>query len=401
MSEDELWLHSEKLPGGTFARAVFDSQLMRLSDKGGASHLIGESWSDVVAGELATWTGNVIPVPRTDLRESIVMDIHRLDTIPGVAARASKLGLKNPDFLAHVTCDGRGMVIGVDAKFSIETAREEQVSAEATTRLFNEDEVLTALLPRMHDAPDFARGLFISPDYSLTRAMFRQRMGHRRMTVPRHDVVLLDVLGAKMFAKLGEPAIMHRLIELDSLPVDAWGSLLAGQYYFRLSRAMYGLACDEQLPLLGHHEVRSDDSYVMARLEQRSSRTVSAWDVMLLWDREVEHIRRQRLALHQVVGSPVSGAELRELADAVLENVAPDARPSRNQVRKALGKMFNDDVIERTGLIIPPIDDFPMELDRVAALSREVADRYRADIATIVAGVVESLIANQPPPSQR
>lgn len=394
MSDNDLRLRSERLPGGTFARAVFDSQLMRLSDKGGASHLIGESWSDVVAGELDTWTGNVIPVTRSDLRDGIVIDIHRLDTIPGVAARASKLGLKNPDFLAHVECNGRGTVIGVDAKFSIETAREEQVSSEATSRLLEKDELLTALLPSMHGTPTYASGLFVSPDYNLTRAMFRQRMGHRRMTVPRHDVVLVDVLGADMFSRLGEPQIMHRLIALDSLPIDAWSSLLAGQYYFRLSRAMYGLALDEQLPLLGHNEVRADDSHVLKQVERRASRADSAWELALLWDRDAEHIRRQRLALHQVVGSPVSGAELRDLADKTLVDLAPEARPSRNQVRKRLGKMFTDDVIGRTGVIMPPLADFPTELERVAVVSRDVAERYRSDIDAIVRGVVESLVAD-------
>ncbi|CAN5789669.1 hypothetical protein BH20CHL2_BH20CHL2_11500 [soil metagenome] len=401
MTDDDLWLRSDRLPGGTFARAVFDSQIMRLSDKGGASHMIGESWSDVVAGELEGWTGKVIPVPRSDLRNGIVTDIHRLDTIPGVAARASRLGLKNPDFLAHVQCNGRGTVIGVDAKFSIETAREEQVSVEATSRLFEKDELLTALLPSMPDIPTFARGMFVSPDYNLTRAMFRQRMGHRRMTVSRHDVVLVDVPGADMFARVGEPRVMRRLIALDSLPIDPWSSLLAGQYYFRLSRAMFGLALDEQLPLLGHHEVRTDVSHVLKQVERRASRVDSAWALVLLWDRDVEHIRRQRLALHQVVGSPVSGAELRELADTTLVHLAPEARPSRNQVRKTLGKMFTDDVIGRTGVIMPPLDDFPSELERVAAVSRDVAERYRTDIDAIVAGVIESLVADTLVPKER
>jgi hypothetical protein len=380
---------------------VFDSQIMRLSDKGGASHMIGESWSDVVAGELEGWTGKVIPVPRSDLRNGIVTDIHRLDTIPGVAARASRLGLKNPDFLAHVQCNGRGTVIGVDAKFSIETAREEQVSVEATSRLFEKDELLTALLPTMPDIPKFARGMFVSPDYNLTRAMFRQRMGHRRMTVSRHDVVLVDVPGADMFARVGEPRVMRRLIALDSLPIDPWSSLLAGQYYFRLSCAMFGLALDEQLPLLGHHEVRTDVSHVLKQVERRASRVDSAWALVLLWDRDVEHIRRQRLALHQVVGSPVSGVELRELADTTLVHLAPEARPSRNQVRKTLGKMFTDDVIGRTGVIMPPLDDFPSELERVAAVSRDVAERYRTDIDAIVAGVIESLVADTLVPKER
>jgi hypothetical protein len=56
--------------------------------------------------------------------------------------------------------------------------------------------------------------------------------------------------------------------------------------------------------------------------------------------------------------------------------------------------MFTDDVIGRTGVIMPPLADFPTELERVAAVSRDVAERYRSDIDAIVRGVVESLVAD-------
>ncbi len=395
MSDHELRLTSEKLPGGTFARAIFDAQLMRLSDRGGASQLIGEAWSELVADELADWIGFEIPVSRSDLSGGIVSDVDRLDTIPGVAARASKLGLKNPDFIMRLHAGTRMIVIGVDAKFSIETAREEQVSTEATSRLFEKDETLAALLPSMNSGHSFARGLFASPDYTLTRAMFRQRMGHRRMSVPHGDVVLMDVRGADMFAELRRPGTTQHLIEVDALPVNVSSCLLAGQYYFRLGRATHGLALDEQQPLLGHSEARHDESYVCEQVARRSLSVGSAWELVLYWDRDVEHIRRQRQALHQVVGMPVSAAELREIGDRTLVELAPELRPSRNRIRKALGSMFTNEVIERTGVIMPTIDDFPAELERVAAISRDVAERYRTEIDPIVVGVIDSLVAER------
>lgn len=391
LNDPELSYRSDNLPGGTLARSVFDQQLMRLSDRGGASRLIGERWSDVVADKLAGWIGAGIPTSRADLRIAFLTYLYRLDTIPGIAARASKLGLKNPDFLAHLQSETLSVVIGIDAKFSIETARHDQVSGDAIARLFNEDEILANILPSVKRAHTFARGLFVSPDYSLTRAMFRQRMGHRRMTVSQTDVVLVEASAVEMFGGTTDPEIMARLKRLDALPEGVVASLLASQYYFRLERAMRGMALDEQLPLLGTGNVVDDDSYVLEQVARRSRAVDSAWELMLRWDRDVEHIRRQRQALHQVMGIPVSGAELRELADVTLATLEPGVRPSRNQVRKALGSMFAREVSELAGVIPPTIVDFPAELERVASISREVADRYLAGIDEIVRGVVLKL----------
>jgi len=395
MSDRVFQFASDKLPGGSFARAVFDSQLMRMSDKGGASHLIGEGWSDVVAGELKLWTGKPIPVNRADVVGGSVEEVHRLDTLPGVASRASKIGLKNPDFLAFARGDPGQIVVAIDAKFSIETARDEQVSAEATSRLFEDDQILSSLLPSINGNHQFARGLFVSPDYNLTRAMFRQRMGHRRMTVSRGDVVLVDVDGAEMFENLGQTGIIQLLIDLDALPVPVWESLLAGQYYFRLSRAIHGFALDEQMPLLGQLEAPPGEGHVMEKLLRRSHGAHSAWELMLAWDRDAEHIRRQRQALHQVVGMPLTGAELRALADVVLADVEPDDRPSRNQVRKALGRAFTHDVLEQTGVVMPAVSDFTAELERVASISRGVAEQYLADIESIVREIIVAVIAER------
>ncbi len=139
--------HSAALPRGTFARSIFDSHLVRLSDRGGASQLIGTAWSNVAAEELDAWSGGPVPGEASRLGGSVVEEVHRLDTLPGVASRASKAGLKNPDFIVFGAKDGRPVVFAVDAKFSIETARPAQVSAETTEQLFDADEHLIRLLP--------------------------------------------------------------------------------------------------------------------------------------------------------------------------------------------------------------------------------------------------------------
>jgi hypothetical protein len=385
--------HSSTLPRGTFARSIFDNHLVRLSDRGGASQLIGSAWSDVVAGELEGWSGGPVSGEAARLAGTVVREIHRLDTLPGVAARASRAGLKNPDFVVFGARDSRPVVFAVDAKFSIETARPVQVGAETTAQLFDTDEHLTRLLPDTPNGTIYLDGIFLSPDYSLTHAMFRHKVGHRRLTVSRQDVVLAEASPRDLFADVADLDVIERLCRIDALPIDVWRSLLAAQYYFRLERAIVGLVLDERRPLLGDAEVEETSNDIRARTEDRAGEADSAWSMILDWDRDVELVRRQRQAIHQVIGVPLSNAELRDLADTLMDGRDPQARPSRNQVRKALGGRFMADVVRETGPIVPPVADFSAQLERVAAVARRVGERYTANIAEIVGGILDDLAA--------
>lgn len=385
--------HSSTLPRGTFARSIFDNRLVRLSDRGGASQLIGTAWSDVVADLLEAWSGGPVPGDAPRFAGGTVEEIHRLDTLPGVASRASRAGLKNPDFVIYGTRDARPIVFAIDAKFSIETARPVQVSAETTAQLFGADEHLTRLLPETRPGTAYLDGIFVSPDYSLTHAMFRHKVGHRRLTVSEQDVVLAEVGARDLFHEVADLPLVDRLCRIDALPFDVWGSLLASQYYFRLERAIVGLVLDERRPLLGELDGEDTTPDIRARLEERARGADSAWGLVLAWDRDAEVVRRQRQAIHQVIGAPLSNAELRDLADRIMEGRAPQARPSRNQVRKALGGRFLADVIRETGPVVPPVADFSAELGRIAAVARRVGERYTGNITAIVAGIIDDLAA--------
>jgi hypothetical protein len=383
--------YSSTLPRGTFARSIFDNSLVQISDRGGASQLIGSAWSDVVADELDDWSGGPVPGEATRLAGSVVEVVHRLDTLPGVASRASRAGLKNPDFVVFGARDDRPVVFAVDAKFSVETARPVQVSAGTTEQLFDADEHLTRLMPPVRPGTTYLDGIFLSPDYSLTHTMFRHKVGHRRLTVSQQDVVLAEAPPRDLFGDVADPAVIGLLVRLDALPFDVWSSLLAAQYYFRLERALVGLVLDERRPLLGDADAEESTGDIRARVEERASGAASAWGMILDWDREVETVRRQRQAIHQVIGVPLSNAELRDLTDRILKGRAVETRPSRNQVRKTLGGRFMADVIRETGPIRPPVADFSAELARVANVAREVGDRYAADITEIVRGIIDDL----------
>ncbi len=382
---------SSALPRRTFERSIFDPHLVRLSDRGGASQLIGAAWSDVSALVLEEWVDNVIPVELDGLRGGRVEAVHRLDTLPGVAARASSAGLKNPDFVLFGEIDGRALVFGVDAKFSVETARPVQVSADTIAQLFNEDIHLAALLPDPDPDAAYMDGLFLSPDYVLTHRMFQHKNGHRRLTVSPEEVVLAEADAWELFSGIASVAVIERLAEMDALPFAVWESLLASQYYFRLERAIVGMIAEEQRPLLGVVDIDASEDDVLDRLLERSA-DEGAWQMIVEWDLEVEHLRRQRQALSQVVGSPLSGAELRDLSDTVMDEMQLEDRPSRNRIRKALGARFSSDVLERVGVIMPPVEDFPAELERVGAAARDVTDRYTEDIRNILGDIIRRLV---------
>lgn len=387
----DLDFHSDLLPRGTFARSIFDNRLVQLSDRGGASQLIGSAWSDVAARVLDSWVDGPVPADIPSLVGSRVTAVHRLDTVPGVARRASKAGLKNPDFVVFATHNGQQTVCGVDAKFSIETARPVQVSAETTAQLFEQDEHLISLLPDLDRNATYEDGFFLSPDYSLTHAMFRQKIGHRRLTVSPQDVVLADVQPDRLFEGIVSRDIVSMMVAMDALTFPVWESLLASQYYFRLGRSIVGLVAEEQKPLLGTSDLDASEDDLIARVQSRPGTGEGAWQMILDWDRDVERVRRQRQALHQVVGTPLSGPELRDLSDEIMDAKQLDRRPSRNQIRKTLGALFTADVIEEVGVILPPVDDFSRELERVAAAARKVSERYEADMRGIVAGIIEDL----------
>ncbi|HEV2128891.1 MAG TPA: hypothetical protein VGR22_09760 [Thermomicrobiales bacterium] len=387
----DLDYHGSHLPRGSFARSLFDNQLIRMSDRGGASQLIGDAWSEVVARELEDWVGVAIPSERPALASSRVAAVHRLDTMPGVAARASKIGLKNPDFVVFALREGHPLIVAVDAKFLVETARAEQVSAETMRLLFEHDPHLIELLPDRDPEARYADGLFLAPDYSLTHAMFQRKVGHRRMTVSPHDVVLTDVGAREMFGRAASEAVMDRLIAIDDAAFPVWESLLAAQYYFRLERAVAGLDVESRKPLLGAAEIVVSEDALLTQIGERALGVSSAWELVLEWDRDVEIVRRQRQALHQVIGSPLSSAELRELSDDLLDRLEIEPRPSRNRVRKALGARFTADVLALVDVIEPPVADFSTELQRVAEVAREVGSRYESDIREIVGQIILDL----------
>jgi hypothetical protein len=390
MTVSDRPVRSTLLPGGDLVAAVLDRQVMTLADRGGASNLVGDRWADLVAAHVARWAGAACPLPGGGVLQ--VERVVRLDATPRVAALASKRGLQNPDLLLLGDLDGSPGVLAADAKFSVETARSKQVSAEVVAGLLGLQTLLPEVFAGIPADPTLAPGVFVCPDYPLTHLMLRRRHGIVRTTVSPDEVALAPVDPAAFFAPLEGAAAMGPLADIDDLPTSIDQSLLAALYYFRLARAGVGCWLDATRPLLALDDRPPvDEAAVAAEARVRAASAIGAGDgafaAILRWNDDVQRVRNQRAAIEQVASPPLASRELRPQVDALASALGAEP-PSLNKVRRRLGGWWRAELRDRLGPIPPPVADLTAELDRVAAAGRDLAPCLPARLERIVAELV-------------
>jgi hypothetical protein len=364
----DLSLSSPVFPGGNILSAIFDRNLMRLSDRGGASGLIGDRWSDVCSEALASWPETTILTP--DDQDLRVERVVRLDEVPAVARAASRKKLQNPDFvIVGRTGDSQAM-LSADAKFSVETAGASQVSADALTALMEIGPVVSDHVGDLETGISVLDGIFLSPDFSLTHYMLGRRRGYRSVSVDRRQIHLLPVASVPFLKPLEGARIIPVLAEVDGYDRESRSSLLVGLYYFRLVRAAIGCWADMVTPLLGSkHPVTVDLPRIEEGTRQFARDARSAWEVIDRWDAAAETVRSQREIVNRITSVPIVNRELREQLDAAVA-VAQVEQPSMNKVRRRIGAWFRDQVVQRVGALPPPVVNFPAvihDLEIVAA----------------------------------
>ena len=379
----DIDIHSDLLPGGDLISAVLNRQLMAYSDRGGSSGIIGQRWADHCGDVVERWAGGISDVPGG--RPAIQINrVARLDAFPAIARAASKRGLQNPDFIVIGTQNGEPVLQAADAKFSIETARSRQVSAEVLAALLNLQTVLEPATGAIDPAARIERGFFMSPDYPLTQLMMKRRYGIMRVSVHDDEVEALQVNAADFFAPAEGVEVMHILARVDGLPISIDESMLASLYYFRVARAAIGAWQDSVRPLLQMNDrIEIDVDAVSAEALRRASAASSAFELFQTWDIDVERIRAHRAAVDQVAGLPVINRELRDLIARVAAEVDAEP-PSMNQVRRRVGAWFRGELRDRVGPLTPPIDDFPGTLQQLASISAELAPRIPGEAERIV-----------------
>ncbi|MGC4191582.1 MAG: hypothetical protein QM589_10520 [Thermomicrobiales bacterium] len=385
-SFDDLSFSSDIFPGGTLLAAIFDRDLMRLSDRGGASGIIGDRWAEICAatidGRAFADAASIAPAPGAVTRAV------RLDDVPAIAAVASKRKLQNPDFVLIGEGDGRPWVQAVDAKFSAETARSRQVSADVLAELLGIGPVVGDHIGALSADAELRDGWFLCPDYSLTRYMIAQRRGTHRIAVQRNEIVLVPVTAESFLSGVEGRTLVDRFADLDGVAAFARRSLLLSLYELRVARAAVACWLDQSRPLLGPKEmIQIDLDAVEASVQDRSPGHRSSWELIARWDDEADETRRQRVAVDHVASVPISGADLRKEIEAAAAAVGVEP-PSANRVRRRIGSWYRDQLLEVVGPLLPPVADFGSVLDRIGQEARRLRTQVASETTDIILEMV-------------
>lgn len=387
---DDLSLSSPVFPGRSLLAAIFDRDLMRLSDRGGASGMIGDRWSNVCSAELDTWPETRVVTPDGD--ELFVERIIRLDDIPAVARIASRRKLQNPDYIVVGRSGSSPLMLSADAKFSVETAGASQVSAEALRSLVELGPIITEHMGELEQGSEIVDGIFLSPDFSLTHYMMRRKRGYRSVSVDHRQIHLLPVASVPFLKPLEGARMIPIFAEVDGFDRESRSSLVMGLYYFRLVRAAVGCWGDMVAPLLAPKNVRDVDLAVIEERTRFYARDAkSGWEIVERWDAAAETVRNQRDVVNRITSVPIVNRELREQLDAAV-NAAHVEAPSMNKVRRRIGAWFRDEVIDRVGVLEPPIADFPRVIHELELVSEELRLQLPAATTLIIQEMLQETL---------
>jgi hypothetical protein len=390
-NDADVTFRSPAIPGQSLLHALWQRNLMRLSDRGRASELIGHRWAALCAEALAMQAGKVRPIPGMgdDSAVFTIAGIARLDDIPQVAATASREKLQNPDFLLIGERDGHQVLQSADAKFSVETAKSKQVSADVVTNLLLLGSVITDHLPELEADAEVVDGFFICPDFSLTHYMLQSKGSPRGgVSVTREQIELLPVSADSFMTSLAGTELALQLARIDAFALSPHESLLLFLYYFRLARACVGCWVDQHAPLLAYKDVTGIDMPAILEFATwLGGRSNTAWDVILQWDAAAEQVRQQRLAVDRAAMLPVSSGELRSHIEAQAKKQGVVA-PSMGRIRRVVGAWFRVRLRERFGAIHPPVEDFPHLLHDTSRTAQELRPAMFSEVDRAIAQAV-------------
>jgi len=354
---------------------------MGLSDRGGASGHVGAAWGEISGAWLRSQIGQQFPIQ--DGTAAVITDVIDIDSIPGLAGFASSRGLQNPDFLIEVrTGNGRALT-AADAKFSIETGKPKQVSADIVHALLDAED--SPVCERVELAELIVDGFFVSPDFDLTRQVLAGRIGIVRAVVPPDAVVMIPADPTRIFA---EDLLADALTVLEGIDHRAgtWHSdLVAALYYGRCAFACLACHIDDSRPLLGPAQAEGSRlGHVVEEILRRREIASSAWALVTSWDDDAETVRATRIQVHQAAEPGIPNRDLREMVDREAAR-AGKAAPSLSRMRRDLTRWASGELVDRFGIIYYPVDDLNQllnELRRHAqSLERQIPDRIKDIVA--------------------
>jgi hypothetical protein len=388
-------IRSPHLPGGTLISAVLDRRLMAWSDRGGASRIFGDVWSDHCWRYIRNG-GDLFPDLTPYIDGSI--EVVRLDDNPRIAIQAGRNKLPNPDFLIVETGpEAVARVRAVDAKFAVDRLRRTQVSPESIRELLELPDSLAKveLQQRLGTATpppqiEYLPGMFLGPSSLLNDYFYQQITSGEDPDVPRSELKLVPVPEATLFAGIEEHPLMEEMRSIDGLtPSSNGGSLVMEMYYLRLSTAARWFADQASQPILTLDDpVSVPVPEVLSMTQNRIESGVSAFGLIESWSQEVERAIERRKQVQDSARLPLRMSEIRKL----IENSDSEAdKKTVRIVRGMLEKHFMRRLVEETGTI--PADSpepFGRIIDRVHTTSKGLRNEMQATAREVVQSVIES-----------
>lgn len=379
---------SPRLPGGSLLAAYLDRELMIWSDRGGASHHIGDRWAAHCSQWLETTQEQKWPLNGRPLMT--VRQVIRLDDIPEVSREANHYHLKNPDFLIVGQPQQepeKACILAVDAKFAADRIEAVQVSAQVVENLITvpENGVTRSLVEAAIEAHGFdgytlAEGAFLCPDASLTDFLLTRRKRGRPGEGITSEIIRIEPEPGTMFAGLPASQLIGMLARQDGLPVTPRENLLSAIYYFRVASACIYLWQVQHRPLFTIHDPNPPEpGVVSAELHKLATPDQSAYELMQAMLNEAEVVQGARQAVSDVANVPVRMQELRAMVAASSRG---DDKRTLRALRRDIELEFKRRLYDRLGEISA---DDPRRLgeilDEVALAARELRSEM-TDFAT-------------------
>ena len=373
-------IRSSRLPGGTLVSAVLDRQLMGWSDRGGASRIFGDIWSEH-CWEYLSNGARLFPESTYDHARATVV---RLDNNPRIAIQAGRNKLPNPDFLViHPEAHGAYSVRAVDAKFAVDRLRRTQVSPDSIRELIELpgslalQEVQLRIEINGNNQLEYQPGLFLGPNSLLNNHFFHQLTTGETPRIPSDELQLVSVDAHVLFQRIEEYPLMQLMQSIDELTASTPESdLVLGMYYLRLASAARWFETQARMPLLTNEPPDpADVAQVVLAADQRIKAGESAYGLIEGWSAATERaIERQKL-VQDAARLPVRMTEIRKML--ARRNRGEDKKLIR-KVRGILEQEFMHHLLSETGTIpADPGEPISEVVARVASISRSLETEMR------------------------
>ena len=384
-------IRSPKLPGGTLISAVLDRRLMGWSDRGGASKIFGDIWSE----HCWHYLSNGAEIFQNQQYDHTRTRIIRLDDVPEIAIQAGRNKLPNPDFLILTPVPETGYSVrAVDAKFAVDRLKRTQISPESIRELIELPGSLARVALEQHgggtvtDRLSYQSGLFLGPSSLLNDYFYRELTSGDEPSIPSDELELVPVSSETLFSTVEDLPVMNHLKEIDHLEARSdSGKIVLDMYYLRLATAARWFETQSQMPLLSTERFDPapvDD--VVRATRNRVEAGESAYGLIEQWALVTEQVVERQKQVRNAARLPVKMSELRKLLEQ------HDIEPANKTVRKTRGileRKFMDRLIEETGTI-PSVSDHQMGsvIQLVKSTSRSLRDEIRAEAQRIVTDVI-------------